>query len=114
MPPRPKQQDKEQEAYRYRLRHSASHVMADAVQHLFPDAKLGIGPPIEDGFYYDFEVPRPFTPEDMEQIEARMRETIDGDYPFVRRELDRGAARELFALQPYKQELINDVPPRSL
>ena len=111
MPPRPKQQDKEQEAYRYRLRHSASHVMADAVQHLFPDAKLGIGPPIEDGFYYDFEVPRPFTPEDMEQIEARMRETIDVDYPFVRRELDRGAARELFALQPYKQELINDVPP---
>ena len=67
------------DALRYRIRHSAAHIMADAVQHLFPEAKLGIGPPIEDGFYYDFEVAHPFAPEDLEAIEARMREIMGGD-----------------------------------
>src|SRR5687767_2277451 len=90
----------------YRLRHSAAHVMAEAVLQEFPDGKLAIGPPIEDGFYYDFELPRPLTPEDLVAIEARMRAIISGDYPFVYREVSAEAARELFAEQPYKLELI--------
>ena len=64
------------EALRHRMRHSAAHVMAEAVLKLFPEAKMGIGPPIQDGFYYDFEVSRPFTPEDLEEIQALMEETI--------------------------------------
>ena len=64
------------------MRHSAAHVMADAVLQIFPEAKIGIGPPTDDGFYYDFEVSRPFTPEDLERIEAIMRERIAGDFPF--------------------------------
>jgi len=61
---------------RYILRHSAAHVMAQAVQELYPQAKLGIGPPVENGFYYDFDVDRPFTPEDLKAIEARMRQIV--------------------------------------
>ncbi len=91
----------------YRLRHSAAHVMAEAVLQEFPDGKIAIGPPIEDGFYYDFELPRPLTPEDLTAIEARMREIIKGDYPFVYREVSAEAARALFADQPYKVELID-------
>ena len=63
-------------AHRHAMRHSAAHVMADAVLKLFPEAKMGIGPPTQDGFYYDFDVSRPFTPEDLESIEALMREAI--------------------------------------
>src|SRR5450759_3324052 len=70
------------------LRHSAAHVMAEAVKALFPTAKFGIGPAIEDGFYYDFDVERPFTPEDLTAIEARMREIAAEALPFERRELD--------------------------
>src|SRR5688572_19729730 len=66
----------------YRLRHSAAHVMAEAVLELFPDAKLAIGPPIEDGFYYDFDLPRPLTPDDLAAIEDGMRTIIAGNYPF--------------------------------
>src|SRR5947208_650390 len=66
------------------LRHSAAHVLATAVRELFPEAGIGFGPPIEDGFYYDFEVPRPFTPEDLERIESVMREVASRDYPFER------------------------------
>ena len=80
--------------------------MADAVLKLFPEAKIAIGPPTQDGFYYDFDVSRPFTPEDLEQIEGLMRESISGAYPFEREELDAAAARAMFAGQPYKLEII--------
>jgi threonyl-tRNA synthetase len=91
------------------LRHSTSHVMAQAVLSVFPEAKLGIGPPIEDGFYYDFDLPRPLTPEDLTAIEARMRESIQEEHPFVRREVSREEALKLFADQPYKLELIQEM-----
>ena len=70
---------------RQRIRHSAAHLMADAVTRVFPEAKLGIGPPTEDGFYYDLEVSRPFTPEDLERISGIMQDTMDRDLPFVLR-----------------------------
>src|SRR5256885_1539330 len=66
------------------LRHSAAHILATAVRQLFPDAGIGFGPAIEEGFYYDFAVPRPFTPEDLEEIEAKMAVVVANDYPFVR------------------------------
>ena len=93
-----------------RLRHSTSHIMAEAVMHLFPGAKFAIGPSIEDGFYYDFDLPRPLTPEDLETIEARMNEIIKARYPFERKEISRLEAEEMFADQPYKLELIADMP----
>jgi len=96
----------EAEAHRNAMRHSAAHVMADAVLKLFPEAKMGIGPPIQDGFYYDFEVSRPFTPEDLEEIEKLMRETISGGFPFQREDLSRADAETMFSDQPYKIELI--------
>jgi len=92
-----------------RLRHSTSHVMAQAVLEMFPQAKLGIGPAIEDGFYYDFDLPRPLTPEDLAEIEERMREIIRADYPFVRREVSREEARKQFVDQPYKLELVEEM-----
>ena len=98
------------ESLRHRMRHSAAHVMADAVLQLFPEAKVAIGPPTADGFYYDFQVERPFTPEDLEQIEALMIATIKADAPFVREELSRDGARSLFSEQPFKQEIIDDLP----
>ncbi len=88
------------------LRHSAAHVMAQAVQDLFPEAKLGIGPPITDGFYYDFDVPEPFKPEDLEAIESRMRKIVKEGQKFERREIDDDAARQELADEPYKLELI--------
>ncbi len=93
------------------LRHSSAHVLATAVRQLFPRAKIGFGPPIEDGFYYDFEVPAPFTPEDLAQIEAKMREVTAADYPFVREEVDRAAAKRRFADDPLKLERIDDLGP---
>lgn len=92
-------------------RHSASHVMAQAVKDLFPEAKLGIGPAIEDGFYYDFDVPRPFTPDDLERIEERMRQIIKADYPFKRREIPREEAMRIFEEmgEIYKVELLNEM-----
>src|SRR5262245_2138079 len=90
----------------YRLRHSAAHVMAEAVLEEFPEGKIAIGPPIEDGFYYDFDLPRPLTPEDLAAIEERMRRIIKGDYPFQYRVVSADEARALFKDQPYKQELI--------
>ncbi len=102
---------KEKEAYEkselYRIRHSAAHVMAQAVMEMFPgEAKVAIGPPIEDGFYYDFDLPRPLTPEDLETIEARMREIIAGGHAFQYKVLSAEEARDFFADQPYKVELI--------
>ena len=98
------------DALRHRMRHSAAHVMADAVLKVFPEAKMGIGPPTQDGFYYDFDVSRPFTPEDLESIESLMRQTIADRQPFVREELSRAEALNLFADQPYKLEIIGDLP----
>ena len=91
------------------LRHSAAHVLATAVRQLFPKAGIGFGPPIEDGFYYDFEVPTPFTPEDLERIEAKMREVATADHPFVREEVSREAARARFVDDPLKLERIDDL-----
>jgi threonyl-tRNA synthetase len=92
------------------LRHSAAHVMAEAVQSIFPDARFGIGPAIKDGFYYDFDLPRSLTPDDLPLIEAKMREIIAADKPFLRREVSKEEARQIFAAQPYKLELIDEIP----
>ena len=89
------------------LRHSTAHVLAQAVQELFPDAKLGIGPPVVDGFYYDFDVQEPFKPEDVERIETRMRKIVKEGQRFSRREITDDAAREELADEPYKLELIS-------
>ena len=91
------------------LRHSSAHVLATAVRELFPHARIGFGPPIEDGFYYDFEVPTPFTPEDLEKIEARMRDVTAADHPFVREEVNRAEAKRRFAEDPLKLERIDDL-----
>ena len=93
----------EQSEYRDALRHSAAHVLAEAVLKLFPEAKLTIGPPIRDGFYYDFDVERPFTPEDLESIEGEMRESIRANTPFVEREVSRDEAGVLVAKNETKQ-----------
>jgi threonyl-tRNA synthetase len=90
------------------IRHSAAHVLAQAVQDKFPDAKLGIGPPIKDGFYYDFDVARPFTPEDLADLEKRMRRIVKSGQRFARRVVDSPeAARTELASEPYKLELID-------
>jgi threonyl-tRNA synthetase len=90
----------------YRIRHSAAHVMAEAVLEMFPEAKFTIGPPIENGFYYDFDLPRPLTPEDLEKIEKRMRQIIAGHHKFEKRVVSASEARKIFKDQPYKLELI--------
>ncbi len=94
------------DSHLYRLRHSAAHVMAQAVMEMFPGAGIAIGPPIEDGFYYDFDLPRPLTPEDLESIEARMREIISGDHAFEKQVITADEARQIFQNQPYKLELV--------
>ena len=91
---------------RYRMRHSAAHVMAEAVMKLFPEAQIAIGPPTEDGFYYDFEVSRPFTPEDLEQIEALMPATIASDRPSRGETLSRE-----HAAGPLRDRTLQDDPP---
>jgi len=88
------------------LRHSTAHVMAQAVQGLFPEAKLGIGPPVENGFYYDFDVPQPFGPDDLKNIEARMRAIVKQGQRFSRRVVTEGEARDELAGEPYKLELV--------
>ncbi|MCD6286300.1 MAG: threonine--tRNA ligase [Anaerolineae bacterium] len=93
----------------YRIRHSAAHMMAAAVLEKFPEAKIAIGPPIENGFYYDFDLPRTLTQEDLEEIEARMRELIAERVDFEYEEVSPDKARELFSDQPYKLELIDDI-----
>ncbi len=97
------------DAGRHVLRHSAAHVMAQAVLDLFPGSKFAIGPPITDGFYYDFEVEDPFTPADLERIEARMAEIVAEDQPFERAVMSVQDALELFADQPFKREIISGV-----
>ena len=90
----------------YRIRHSAAHVMAQAVVEMFPEAKYTIGPPIENGFYYDFDLPRPLTPEDLQALEKRMRQIIAGRHKFERKVVSADEARQVFKGQPYKLELI--------
>lgn len=97
-------------AYRIRLRHSAAHVMAGAVLDLFPEAKLAIGPSTEDGFYYDFLISRPFTPNDLDTLEDRIRKDISANVPFLRRELSLDEAQEQFRDQPFKLEIIEEIP----
>jgi threonyl-tRNA synthetase len=92
------------------MRHSAAHVLAEAVQSIFPDAKFGIGPAIEDGFYYDFDLPRSLTPDDLPLIETKMSEIIAQNLPFASQEVTKQEARQLFAAQPYKLELIDEIP----
>ena len=91
------------------LRHSTAHVLATAVRQLFPEAHIGFGPSIEDGFYYDFEVPRPFTPDDLAAIEARMQEVVAADHPFVREEVDRATAEQRFRGDPLKLERLAEL-----
>jgi threonyl-tRNA synthetase len=91
------------------LRHSAAHVLATAVRKVFPDAGIGFGPSIEDGFYYDFEVPRPFTPDDLEKIEAEMRAVTAADYAIVREEVSRDEAQRRFAADPLKLERLSEI-----
>ncbi|HEY3289601.1 MAG TPA: threonine--tRNA ligase, partial [Anaerolineae bacterium] len=90
----------------YRIRHSLAHIMAEAVIERYPDAKPTIGPPVENGFYYDFQVANPFTPEDMAAFEARMKEIIKSNVEFKRREVSEAEALQLFAANPFKVELI--------
>jgi threonyl-tRNA synthetase len=93
----------------YRIRHSTAHVMAEAMLDRFPEAKIAIGPPIEDGFYYDFELPRNVTEEDLAWVENRMREIIRAGHKFTEREVTPDEALKVFKDQPYKVELINDL-----
>ncbi len=99
----------ETEEGRHVLRHSAAHVMAQAVLDLYEGAHFAIGPPIDNGFYYDFDIGRPFTPEDIERIEERMAEIVSADQPFTRDEISKSEALELFADQPFKTEIIRSV-----
>jgi len=101
-------QKKYEESELYRIRHSAAHIMAQAVMEMFEpgEAKIAIGPPIENGFYYDFDLPRNLTPEDLKAIEKRMRQIIVGQYPFEKKVVSAEEAKQIFAEQPYKIELI--------
>ncbi len=100
----------EQQDHRDRLRHSTAHVLAEAVTKLFPEAQLTIGPPIQDGFYYDFAVPEPFTPEDLKKIELEMRDSIRANTEFVERETSRDEALELVKDNQYKVEILQGIP----
>ncbi len=93
----------------YRMRHSSAHVMAEAVLRLFPEAKYAIGPPVENGFYYDFDLPRTLTPEDLDAVDALMRDSIKADHPFVKTMASKDEARRIFADQPYKLEMIDGI-----
>ncbi|MYC54924.1 MAG: threonine--tRNA ligase [Chloroflexi bacterium] len=93
----------------YKIRHSAAHVLAEAMLERFPTAKTAIGPPIEDGFYYDFDLPQPISAEDIKWVERRMRKILSGRHDFQYREIAPEAACELFRDQPYKLELIDDL-----
>jgi threonyl-tRNA synthetase len=98
------------------MRHSTAHVMAEAVLALFPGARLGIGPAIADGFYYDFDLPRPLTPDDLEAIETRMRDSIGANHPFVRREIPLADARVVAEGQgqTYKIEILDDLAAKAV
>ncbi len=101
------QNEKYEDSVLYKIRHSAAHIMAQAVMEMFPDGKVTIGPPVENGFYYDFDLPRNLTPEDLEQIEKRMRQIIAGKFEFQKKVVSADEARKIFKDQPYKIELID-------
>ncbi len=92
------------------LRHSAAHIMAAAVVKLFPGTKVAIGPSIEDGFYYDFDLPTTLIPEDLDKITATMHELLAEDTPFTKEVVSRAQAAKLFAQEPYKLELLEAIP----
>jgi len=92
------------------IRHSTAHILAAAVIKLFPGTKVAIGPSIDNGFYYDFQLPKPISPDDLAEIEKEMRKIMNGNVEFVRTEVSRAKALEIFADEPYKTELINDLP----
>mgnify|MGYP005624549009 CR=1 FL=1 len=100
------EQERYEDSELYRVRHSAAHVMAQAVMDIFPEAQYTIGPPVENGFYYDFDLPRTLTPEDMKLIQKKMRKTLSGKHEFLKKVLSADEAREIFKDQPYKLELI--------
>lgn len=100
-------QERYQDTLLYRIRHSTAHIMAEAVREKFPTAKIAIGPAIDEGFYYDFDLPRPLTPEDLAGIEESMRRIIKGNYKFVRQSVSADEARKIFNDQPFKLELID-------
>ncbi|HEY4753838.1 MAG TPA: hypothetical protein VIH37_11170, partial [Candidatus Limnocylindrales bacterium] len=97
------------------MRHSTAHVMAEAVLDLFPGARLGIGPAVENGFYYDFDLPRALTPDDLAAIEKQMAESVAADHAFARREVpfDEGRAVEAEAGQPFKVEILDDLAKKA-
>ncbi|MFA4837000.1 MAG: threonine--tRNA ligase, partial [Dehalococcoidia bacterium] len=96
------------------VRHSAAHVMAQAVQSMFPDVKFGIGPATDDGFYYDFDLSHSLTPEDLKNIEEKMRESISANVPFTKEEATKATARKVFHSQPYKIELIDELDDENI
>jgi threonyl-tRNA synthetase len=101
------QSERYEDSELYRIRHSAAHVMAQAVLEMFPAGQVAIGPPIEDGFYYDFDLPRPLTPEDLESLEKRMRTILAGDHHYTKQVVSADEARQIFSDQTYKLELID-------
>ncbi len=102
--------ENKQDDFLSKIRHSTAHIMAEAVLRIFPDAKIAIGPSIENGFYYDFDLPRALKPEDLEEIENKMIENISEKHDFVKKVVTKSEALEIFKDQPYKTELINDLP----
>jgi threonyl-tRNA synthetase len=98
-----------EDSHLYKVRHSTAHIMASAVLERFPNAKIAIGPAIDTGFYYDFDLPRPLTPEDLNEIEARMRKLIKDHIPFEKKVISAEEGKQIFHDQPYKLELIEDL-----
>lgn len=101
--------DRYEDSQLYKIRHSLAHIMAQAMLEKYPETKIAIGPPIEDGFYYDFELPDEFSEDDLKDIEKRMKKIVGGNHAFTMREVTPEEALEMFADQPYKIELINDL-----
>ena len=92
-----------------RMRHSAAHVLAEAMVELFPDAELGIGPPIDTGFYYDFRLPRSLTPDDLVWLEDRMRKSVKGKHPYRMAAITKAEAEERWKDQPFKLDLLSEL-----
>ena len=102
-------EERYEESRLYKIRHSSAHVMAEAMLERFPEAKIAIGPPIEDGFYYDFDLPSAINEDDIKWVEKRMKKILSGRHDFTMREVTAAEAREIFNEQPYKLELIDDL-----
>ncbi len=96
------------------IRHSLAHILAASVQELFPGAKFGIGPAIENGFYYDFDLPKPLTPGDLPKIEKKMKELIKKDLKFEKKIVSKAEAEKIFKNQPYKLELIEKLSGKNI